>query len=279
MIWHAGRVVPAESLRVSVLDRTFEHGLGLFETFRTWNGHPTLLDRHLARLRRSARELRLPLIAEMLPDASAVAALMEAEGRAGDAMLRITLSGGLSKSSGSTLWMRSAPIPPPIGPEGATLGGAEVGWEASARDPLAGHKTLNYWRKRLAHEDARRRGEDEVLGWTPEGSLAEGSRTSVFAVAGGTLWTPDAATCPLLPGILRGLVAERAPRLGLEVREVARFGPERLDAAEEVFLTNSVRGIVPVGRIGPRRLEVPGPATARLWEDLRTWLESGGREP
>ena len=40
MIWFRGEVVPDEALRISVLDRTFEHGLGLFETFRTWNGHP-----------------------------------------------------------------------------------------------------------------------------------------------------------------------------------------------------------------------------------------------
>jgi branched-subunit amino acid aminotransferase/4-amino-4-deoxychorismate lyase len=276
MIWHAGRVVPAESLSVSVLDRTFEHGLGLFETFRTWNGHPALLDRHLARLRRSAAALRVPLIPEALPDASAVAELLRAAGHEGDAMLRITLSGGLSESSGSTLWMRAAPLPPPLGPGGATLGGPEAGWSAHPDDPLARHKTLNYWRKRLDHEAARRRGEEEVLGFLPDGSVAEGTRTNVFAVAGTTLRTPDPSARPLLAGILRGVVLEWAPRLGLEAREEPGFGPGWLDEAEEVFLTNSVRGIVPVGRIGARRLEAPGPRTARLWEAIRAWLESGG---
>ena len=53
-IWVRGRVVPDESLRISVLDRTFEHGLGLFETLRTWNGYPTLLARHVERLKRSS---------------------------------------------------------------------------------------------------------------------------------------------------------------------------------------------------------------------------------
>ena len=43
LIWVRGEIVPDDALRISVLDRTFEHGLGLFETFRTWNGHPTLL--------------------------------------------------------------------------------------------------------------------------------------------------------------------------------------------------------------------------------------------
>ena len=107
MIWVRGRIVPDDALAISVLDRTFEHGLGLFETLRTWSGQPTLLPRHLDRLTRSAAELGLPYDREALPDREAVRALLAADGRAADAMLRITLSGGTSESSGSTLWMRS----------------------------------------------------------------------------------------------------------------------------------------------------------------------------
>ena len=69
MLWVRGEVVSDDALTVSVRDRTFEHGLGLFESFRTWNGHPTLLDRHLERLQNSARELGLPLEPGQLPDA------------------------------------------------------------------------------------------------------------------------------------------------------------------------------------------------------------------
>ena len=60
MIWVGGRIVPDDALTVSVLDRTFEHGLGLFETLRTWGGRAVLLDRHLARLAlgRRAGDLR-----------------------------------------------------------------------------------------------------------------------------------------------------------------------------------------------------------------------------
>ncbi len=79
MIWVAGRIVPDDELKVSVLDRTFEHGLGLFETLRTWNGRAVLLGRHLARLSRSAEELGLPLDPAALPDAGAVADLLRAE--------------------------------------------------------------------------------------------------------------------------------------------------------------------------------------------------------
>ncbi len=78
MIWVRGQIVADQALQVSVFDRTFEHGLGLFETFRTWNGHPSLLERHLERLWRSARELKLPLGAEALPDVRGVFELIEA---------------------------------------------------------------------------------------------------------------------------------------------------------------------------------------------------------
>ena len=98
MIWVRGEIVPDDALRISVLDRTFEHGLGLFETFRTWNGHPTLLSRHLERLCALGRELGLPLEPGHLPDAAAVLRLGEASGVSGreDIRLRITLSGGLA---------------------------------------------------------------------------------------------------------------------------------------------------------------------------------------
>jgi branched-subunit amino acid aminotransferase/4-amino-4-deoxychorismate lyase len=271
MIWVRGRIVADDELRISALDRTFEHGLGLFETFRTWKGHATLLPHHLDRLSRSAGELGLPLEYSDLPDQEAVAALLEADGRAGDAMFRVTLSGGLSESSGSTLWMRSFPLPSP-----AADGGLLLGPTAPARaDPLACHKTLNYWPYRLIYEAARSAGFDECVTISPGGNVREGSRSNLFIVTGGGLLTPPSAG-GVLPGIMRGLILERAALLGLEVREerVGMFDP--LFSPDEVFLSNSVRGIMPVGRWGEARFSAPGPVTRRLWNDLLPWLESGG---
>ena len=111
MIWVRGQIVPDDALTISVLDRTFEHGLGLFETLRTWNGYATLLPRHLDRLTRSAATLGLPLDLSALPDARDIQDLLQADGGTGDAVVRITLSGGLSPTHGSTLWMRSFPLP------------------------------------------------------------------------------------------------------------------------------------------------------------------------
>jgi branched-subunit amino acid aminotransferase/4-amino-4-deoxychorismate lyase len=272
MIWTRGGLVADDELKVSVLDRTFEHGLGLFETFRTWNGHATLLPRHLDRLARSASELGLPLEPAQCPDESAVRALLRAEGRTGDARLRITLSGGLSASHGSTLWMRASDLPPPNPAGGIRLGKA---WPART-DPLAGYKTLNYWPNRLMFEDARAGGFGECVTISPDGLLWEGSMSSLFAVVDGQLLTPPCAG-RALPGIMRSLILERGPRLGLDVREAPLGLLDRLFRPEEVFLTNSVRGIMPVGEWGEARFPVPGPVARRLWDDIRSWLESGCR--
>jgi branched-chain amino acid aminotransferase len=274
MIWSAGRLILDQDLKISVLDRTFEHGLGLFETFRTWNGHPTLLGRHLERLQRSARELGLPLDPAQLPDASGVADLLRAEGVAGDVMLRITLSGGRSAREGSLVWMRSAPLPPPTRAGGAVIDGS---WEVHFDDPLARHKCLNYWGRRLASETARERGVDEALSRSRGKQIWEGSRTNLFIVFGSTITTPTTKG-PIVPGIMRGLVLERARDLGIETGE-GEFALEIFRMAHEAFLTNSVRGIIPIRQAWSRRFpEAPGPITKRLWDDVRAWLERGGIE-
>ena len=279
MLWVRGEVVPDVALAVGALDRAFEHGIGLFETFRTWDGHSTVLDRHLERLRNSATELGIPLEAGQLPDARAVAALISASGeivRSGkDTRLRITLSGGLATSppAGSVCWMTAGPLPRSIRPAGAVI---TRSIEVAADDPLARHKTLNYWRKRIAFDRAIEAGDDEVVCLTHDRLICEASRSNIFLVQGGRVATPR-VDGPLLPGIMRQVVVERARKLGVDaVEELLEIG--RIEAADEVFLTNSVRGIVPVGRIMGVALAAPGPVTVRLWNEASRWLGSGGAE-
>jgi branched-chain amino acid aminotransferase len=271
MIWVRGGIVADDALAISVLDRTFEHGLGLFETLRTWNGHATLLSRHLDRLTRSAATLGIPLDSLALPAAEDLRNLALADGRAGDAMFRITLSGGINESGGSTLWMRSFPLPPPAAEAGLVVGPARP----ARVDPLASHKTLNYWPNRLMYEQARREGFDECVTLSPDGNIWEGSRSNLFIVEGGELRTPPPSG-PILPGIMRGLILEMTDRLGLDVHEAPVGLFDGLFQPEEVFLSNSVRGINPVRAWGEARFPAPGPVTRRLWDEIRRWLESGG---
>jgi branched-subunit amino acid aminotransferase/4-amino-4-deoxychorismate lyase len=269
LIWVRGEIVPEEALGVPVSDRVFEHGLGLFETLRTFGGAAPLLPRHLARMARSAEELGLPLERSALPDAEAVGRLVQANGASGDVMLRISLSGGTTGGNASLVWMRTAPLPPPLRATGAVVDFAA--WELGWGDPLARHKTLNYWSRRLAYEQGQARGADEVLF-----AGGEGSRTNVFVIRKKSLLTPGLQG-PVLPGIMRALVLELAPDLGLTPIESA-IGVSRAELmkADEVFLTNSVRGVVPVGWLAGRALAAPGVWTARLRDRALEWLHQGG---
>jgi branched-chain amino acid aminotransferase len=280
MIWVRGKVVPDQALQVSVLDRTFEHGLGLFETFRTWNGHPMLLDRHLERIRRSARELDLPLDHDDLPDVPAVSDLIEANqdalGPGQDVRLRLTLSGGLStkRTSSSVIWMTAKPLARPSHVSAAVI---TMSMQVTTDDPLTRHKTLNYWRKRIALAQAVQAGSDDVLSLSPDGLICETCRANVFLVEGRRLITPG-LDGPLLPGVMRGVVLERARRLGIEVEE----GPlplERMSATDEAFMTNSLWGMLPIARLLDRERPAPGPLTRQLWDATLHWLQSGGITP
>jgi branched-subunit amino acid aminotransferase/4-amino-4-deoxychorismate lyase len=142
---------------------------------------------------------------------------------------------------------------------------------------LLRHKTLNYWSKRLAHERGKAAGADEVYFSTADGRVWEGSRMNLFLVQGETLITPDLGG-PVLPGVMRALVLERAAVLGLATREQS-VTAEDLVAADEFFLTNAVRGLVPVGRMPGRTFDVPGPWTFRLDREINQWILDAGGTP
>ena len=283
MIWVDGRIVADDDLKVSVLDRTFEHGLGLFETFRTWNGRAPLLERHLARLERSAKELGIPSGSVVLPDQDAVERLVDRSGIGKDVALRITLTGGFDTSQGSTLFMRARPLPPDLRHDGAIV---DIGtWRVAMVDPLARHKSLNYWARRRAYESASAMGFDETLSefdeFSVEVAALEGSRTNLFVRIGDTLKTPP-LSLPIVPGIMRGLVIETARELGIDVIERAPVVHQAFVHSQEVFLTNSVRGIIPVSKLiraeRSRAFDWPAPGTLtqRLMILTSDRLRSGG---
>jgi branched-chain amino acid aminotransferase len=247
MIWHEGQIVPPDMVRVDLADRVFEHGLGLFETFRTWDRHAPLLSRHLDRLRSSARELGLGVDGVILPDDEAVATLLVAEQIGDDAMLRITMTGGTADGKRPALWMSARRMPEPD-PGPVKIVTYDV--PTSRADRLASHKSLNYWSRRLAHAFAESRGAVDCLIGDGEGRVWEGSRNNVLLVPEGrsdTIVTPG-LDAPIVPGIMRRVALEFARGLGYRVEERS-VDCRELFNAEAVFLTNSVRGVRRVGQI------------------------------
>lgn len=132
---------------------------------------------------------------------------------------------------------------------------------------MAGLKSASYAENLLILQDASNRGWDEALLFNQHGHLCEAAMANVFLVQNGMLRTP-ALSSGCLPGITRAVVMEEAERLGLVCEEID-LTRGHLDAAEEIFLTSSTRGVVAVSALDGHPL-VPGPVTGRMrdaWRD------------
>lgn len=266
---------------INVLDRGLLSGDGCFEVLRTWGGRAVELDAHLGRLYETAAFLKLRARARGQVAADVSTALAEARrnaprgavrdgGGVRDAVvdrelrIRVMLTrgpGALSRPVESLGPGRAIVVVEPLPPPPRELALAVVDWPLPARTGR-GHKLLAYADHIIALELARAAGADEAVRLDAEGAVAEGATSNVFAVDdAGVILTP-AADRGVLPGIVRGRVLAWCAREGLPVRE-RPVGLDELRAARELFVTSSLRGVVPVTRLDGRAL-APGSITARI---------------
>jgi branched-chain amino acid aminotransferase len=141
------------------------------------------------------------------------------------------------------------------------------------RAMTAGLKTLAYTDSVAGLLEARRAGADDALFLDTEGHCSEATASNLFVWSGSSLMTPP-ISCGVLPGVTREAVLELARAQGLPIVERA-FGLDVLLAAEEVFLTSTLRRLAPVVRVGQRVVGggVPGPITARLMAAYGTLVD------
>ena len=296
-VWVDGHIVPADGPHLSVFDRGFQLGDGVFETLRARGGRPTELPEHLARLRRSADGLDLSLpvdVDQRLTDG--LAALLAAEGLAGpegDASVRITVSRGPYRTRGvlpphedvaATLVIQVWPVT--AAPVGHLEDGLHVVTSRVRRDPqdpLAALKTTSRAEYVYARLEARRAGADDALFLTIADHLSEGTSANLFFVRTGDDGTTELATpsldCAILAGTTRSWLLGWAGSVGLRPVE-DRFGRADLAAADEAFLCSSVAGVLPVTRfdgaaIGDGR---PGPWTRRARADREAMIRGEAPE-
>lgn len=267
-----GQLIDAAQPVIGIANPSFLHGVGLFETFRAYNGTPFRLIEHLARLERSARHFNMLLGDAIAQIPEAVSRVLEVNQLA-DARLRITVSPSSDpEAPGESLLLvtaqKSAGYPPELYAKGMTVHLCTK-YRQSAHDPLAGHKTTCYFPRLVVLRDAQEHQCGESLWFTPANLLAEGCISNVFVVTKDTLRTPPLDT-PVLPGVTRAVVLELARNHGITHEENAITIDDLLDA-DEVFLTNAAMEIMPVTRVERRAIgeEKPGPITRKLAEAYR----------
>lgn len=243
-----GQFVPEDRAVVSVFDRSFLYGDGLFETIGVFNGKPFRWAQHLERLQRGADflKIKLPFAPAALRD---FAAQLVEKNKMPDALLRITLSRGVGVRGYSpkdaeqptlVMTLHPAPVVDPQNPPRWKLITANV--RLPANEPLAQFKTSNKLAQVLARAEADASGANEALLLNTDGFVAEGASSNLFWIQRGAVCTPPLAT-GVLAGVTRAVVLELCGGLTLPIQET-NITPDGLRRADGVFLTLSSLGVV-----------------------------------
>ena len=259
-LWINGHLRRGVEATLSLFDRGARDGEGLFETLRVNGGRPFAWERHMERLVLSAAVLGFPVPASPVTLRAALDQVLEAEGLT-DAVARVTVTRGIpgGRPTRTGAWVEAEPLTARLW-RGTRAGAAAV--IVSKRlfepGPLGGHKTTSRLAYHLAREEARVARADEALLVSPDGEVLEGAVSNVFAVFAGEVLTPPLSS-GVLPGITRALALGWCAAAGIPARE-CRLTLADLGAADEVFMTNSVQEIVPVGTL--QDLAIPGRSVA-----------------
>lgn len=272
-----GKIVPVEEAVVSVYDRSFLYGDGAFDTAVTRHGRVFKLDAHLDRLLRSLLILRIlpPMTKAELREVALD--LMRRNGMV-DGFLRIVVSRGTcpyisldprAVSGGPTVVMLTRGADPPrelSGIHGRPAGARAITASIRKTSPASVEsrvKSNNYLNSILARWEAIDAGVDEAILLDSRGYVTEGSGDNVLAVHGDRLLSPPPLN--ILEGITRETILALASRASLHT-QVRDLTPYDLYTADEVFLTSTVVGVMPVVELDGRTIGTGkgGPVARRL---------------
>lgn len=240
-----------DAARVSVHDRGFNYGDGVFETILVVDGQPVWWDAHLARLRHGCARLGIAFPEHSVFVPGTVAAKRSA--------LKIVVTRGVGERGYSPANAGEPTVVVTEHEAPAPLQFVAVRWcdlRLAPQPALAGLKHLN----RLENVLARGEWSDPAIG---EGLLRDAddrvicaTAANVFVVRDGEVLTPRLDRCGVA-GITRAWVMAQLPVAEAELTRTD------IESADELFLTSSLRGILPVTRLGSREW-TPGPVTRRL---------------
>lgn len=274
-VWLNDALVPLDQATVSVNDRGFLYGDGFFETLPALAGRPQFLHEHLARLRASARDFRLPF-PEKFSWEGALSRLLAANGlEEVRARVKILLSRGTAPGLGlpgganPTLVIWAQPYTPPP-PEEYARGWSLVTFPERRTTFMGRHKSLNYLFYLAARQYAGERGAKEALVLEADGLVSEGAATSLVYTLKGAYYTPQAHSA--LPGVTLQVLGRALARRGSAL--ICRpTTPGDLAGAGGLWLTNSLMGVMPVSSLDGKPVPI-SPATGLLTECLASEAQS-----
>ncbi len=270
-VWINNKMIDAKDAKVSIFDRGFLYGDGLFETMRCYDGKIFKLAEHISRLFRSSKVMKIKIRNSKAKFAKTIYRILKAN-RLKDAYVRLTITRG----EGSFALIRGKDAKPNViitakkfkgYPEAFYSRGISAkisDIRQDERSALSKIKSLNFLNHILARIRAQDDGFDEAILMNTKGHIAEAATSNIFLVKNGSILTPS-LTSGILPGITRGSVIHIARKLGMRVTEKSVSSKELINA-DEVFLTNSLAELLSVIKINRIRIGdgKPGKVTKLL---------------
>lgn len=260
-VWVDGARFPADAPAVAAVDHGITVGDGGFETAKIEAGRPFAMSRHLARMDRTMAGLGLPP-ADHDRIREGVAAVLDEPIEFG--RLRWTVTGGRGPLGSDRMRSTLTYIVTAVAHDRPPAAGSvvTVPWVRNERSATAGLKTTSYADNVVALARAQEQGALEAVFANTRGELCEATGSNIFVVTDGVLRTPPLDS-GCLAGISRELVLEWCRADGLEVSEEA-LPLQVLHVADEVFLTSSIKDVLPVSSVDGRALPAPGPLTEKV---------------
>jgi aminodeoxychorismate lyase len=248
-----GQFVAETQAVVSVNDRGFMYGDGLFETMRVFNGKPFRMAQHLERMVRGADflKIKLPFTPKELQQ---FATQLVEKNQMLDSVLRVLVTRGPGErgytpkgADTPTVVMTTHPAAPldPNGPPQWSL--ITSSFRIPASDPLSSFKTTNKLVSIMARAEAEEKGADEALITNTNGEVAETAGANLFWIYHDKICTTPTGR-GVLPGLTRAVVLEICQVLALPTNKRV-IKPEALRNAEGIFLTQSALGVIAIASL------------------------------
>jgi 4-amino-4-deoxychorismate lyase len=256
ILWN-DRIVEDTEAVISVYDHGFLYGMGLFETFRTYQGKPFMLDKHMRRLKQGCEQLCIDYSLKLDQAREQLAELLKAN-QLEDAYIRWTVTAGAGAvglpageySRPTTIvYMKELPAASPaLYEQGKALQKLQL--RRSTPEGSIRLKSLHYMNNINAKRELAAypwAANAEGLFLDRNGHIAEGIVSNVFFISEGVLRTPALET-GALAGVTREVVLELASAAGIP-SETGLYSWDQLSAADEIFITNSIQELVPITQL------------------------------
>ncbi|WP_445368244.1 D-amino acid aminotransferase [Methylomonas sp. BW4-1] len=269
-----GAYLPLADAKVSVLDRGFLFGDGVYEVIPAYNGRLFRLEDHIARLNNSLNGIRLPL-PHSVADWEAIFRPLLADDRDQYIYLQVTRGYAPKRDHGfpeqivPTIFAMSADIKPFAG----RIDGIKAMTLDDTRWQLCNIKAITLLGNILLRQEALDQGSAEAI-LVRNGYVVEGAASNLFAVLDGELITPPKGH-EILPGITRDVILELAAAHNIPYQEDI-IALEALHNASEIWVTSSTREIVPVIELDGQQVGdgKPGPVWKHMDDLLQAYKKS-----